>query len=139
LFLACVAEWAAERAERFPWPKDSSGTLRERLRRLAEGLNAEAPEAAREAPLRAEFLLYTLTHDQMRERIAETSHFRVEKMRERLRRFIKEDELPLPLDQFIVLLEALVPGLMFVRSQVPGLVTDDVVVAIFESLAGRDR
>ena len=133
LFLACVATWAAERAERFPWPTDASGTLRERLRRLAEGFNADAAEAPREAPLRAEFLLYTLTHAEMRERVAESAHLRLEKTRERLRRFIRDDELSLPIDEFVVLLEALVPGLMFIRSQSPGLVSDEMVVAIFKS------
>jgi AcrR family transcriptional regulator len=136
LFLAVVVAWATERAERFAWPTDTTGPLKERLRRLAEASNADAPEAMREAPLRAEFLLYTLTHEQMRERIAEVAKMRVEKMRERLRRFIKDEELPLPIDQFIVLLEALVPGLMFLRSQSPALVTDDVVIAILEALAG---
>jgi hypothetical protein len=137
--LSIALSLCCSRARSRPWPTEVSGTLRERLRRLAEGLNADAPEAAREAPLRAEFLLYTLTHEEMRERIAETAHLRVEKMRERLRRFIRDDELPLPIDQFIVLLEALVRGLMFIRSQNPDLVGDDVVVAIFESLAGPDR
>lgn len=136
LFLAVVITWATERAERFNWPTDATGTLKERMRRLAEAANADAHEAMREAPLRAEFLLYTLTNPEMRERVAETAKLRVEKMRERLRRFIKDEELPLPIDRFILLLEALVPGLMFLRSQIPALVTDDVVVAIFEALAG---
>jgi hypothetical protein len=58
-------------------------------------------------------------------------------MREQLLSFIREDKLALPLDQFGVLLEALVPGLMFMRSQAPDTLTDETTIAIFESFACR--
>ena len=58
-------------------------------------------------------------------------------MREQLLSFIREDELALPLDHSWVLLEALVPGLMFMRSQAPDTVTDETIIAIFESFACR--
>jgi len=35
----------------------------------------------------------------------------------------------------VLLLEALVPGLIFIRSQNPRLVPDELIIAIFESFA----
>jgi hypothetical protein len=67
--------------------------------------------------MRAEFLLYTLTDENMRRRIAEAAVTRLASVRKRLLDFPSEDELPLPLDKFVVLLDALVPGPMFIRSQ----------------------
>jgi AcrR family transcriptional regulator len=135
LFLAIVATWAAERAQRFAWPQGHSGSLKERLRKFAQAVIADAPTAQAEAPMRAEFLLYTLTHEEVRQRIAEASVLRLAAVRERAAQFLSEDELPLPLDQFVLLLEALVPGLIFIRSQNPKLVPDDLIIAIFESFA----
>ncbi len=45
------------------------------------------------------------------------------------------DELRLPLDKFVVLIEALIPGLMFLRAQAPEIATDETVIAAFEALA----
>jgi hypothetical protein len=37
--------------------------------------------------------------------------------------------MPMPLDRFVVLLQALVPGLMFMRSHAPDTVSDETVFA----------
>ena len=137
LFLAVVVAWAVQRNERFAWPKGRGGSLKHRLRLLAQAVIADAPAAKLEAPMRAEFLLYTLTHEEMRVRVAEAGVARLAKLREQVLEFISEEELPLPIDRFVVMLEALIPGLMFIRSQGPKLVPDEAIVEIFESLAGR--
>jgi len=137
LFLAVVITWTTERNQRFEWPQSMAGSLKARLRQLAEAVIADAPEAKLEAPMRAEFLLYALTHEEMRKRLAEAWPSRVAKMREHLLKFVREDELSLPLDKFILLLEALVPGLMYIRTQLPDMLSDDSIIAIFESLAGQ--
>jgi AcrR family transcriptional regulator len=135
LFLAVVAAWATERSQRFSWPQGRSGPLRQRLRRFAQAVIDDAPAAQAEAPMRAEFLLYTLTHEEMRQRVAEAAVLRIAHFRERAQQFLADDELPLPLDQFVILLEALIPGLMFIRSQNPKLVPDELIIALFESFA----
>ena len=137
LFSAAVMAWAIERSERFAWPRGKTGSLKQRLKRLAEAVIADAPTAQLEAPMRAELLLYTLTHAEMRRRVAEAAVGRFAGVRERLLEIVSEGELPLPLDRVVVLLEALIPGLMFIRSQAPQLVSDQVIMDIFESLAGR--
>jgi hypothetical protein len=50
---------------------------------------------------------------------------------------LSEDKLPLPLDHLVVLFEAVIPGLMFIRAQNPKPVPDDLIVVIFEWLARR--
>lgn len=87
--------------------------------------------------MRAGFLLYTLTHENVRRRIAAAAESRLASVRDRLLGLLSEGELPLPLDRFAILLEALIPGLIFIRSQEPKLVTNEVIVAILESLAGQ--
>lgn len=135
LFSAVVVAWATERSHRFAWPRGRTGSLKQRLRRIADAVIADAPAAQLEAPMRAELLLYTLTHDEMRRRVAEAAVGRFASVRERLLEIVSEDELPLPIESFVVLLEALIPGLMFIRSQAPKLVSDAVITQIFESLA----
>src|SRR5580658_727617 len=80
LFLAVVVTWTTERNRRFAWPDSLTGTLKARLRRLAEAVIADMPEARLEAPMRAEFLLYTLTHAEMRQRVAEAGLLHIAQM-----------------------------------------------------------
>src|SRR3569833_4075987 len=77
LFMAVVLEASRQRMERFAWPEGRSGSVRERLRRLGAAVAADAPSAVKEAPLRAEFLLYTLTHEDMRRQMPEQAAFRL--------------------------------------------------------------
>ncbi len=135
LFLAVVMGASSNRLERFPWPTGRHGTVRERLRRLGEAVLADAPAAQREAPLRAEFLLYSLTHEEVRSGVAAAAPQRLKAVEERLLELFAPDELRLPLDKFVVLIEALIPGLMFLRAQAPEIATDETVIAAFEALA----
>ncbi len=135
LFLAVVAAATRDTVERFAWPKGRNGTVKQRLRRLAEAVLADAPRALTEAPLRAEFLLYTLTHEEMRERIAAFGPERFRLTEERIVDMFAPEELPCPPDRFVLLLEAMIPGLMFLRAQVPQIATDEAVIAVFEALA----
>src|SRR5262249_40586210 len=64
LFLAVIAQ----RPIGPEWPKDRSGTAKQRLRRLAKAVIIDNEAARQQAPLRAEFLLYVLTHDEMKMR-----------------------------------------------------------------------
>jgi len=137
LFLAVVGVWARERSERFSWPSSRAGSLKARMRQLAEAIIADAAEAKHEAPMRAEFLLYTLTHEEMRRHVAKAGAESFAKTRERVLQFVAEDELPMPLDTFVVMLEALIPGLMFIRAQAPELVSDAALIAIFEFFSTR--
>jgi AcrR family transcriptional regulator len=129
LFFAVVQA----RPSRLPMPEKVSGSAKKRMRRMGRAVAADV-EARLQIPLRAEFLLYTLSHPQMRERIDEwlKSGFATE--RARLLEVFEAGELPMSPDAFIVMMQALVPGLLYLRSQSPDLVTDDVVEEIFAAL-----
>lgn len=138
LFGAVVAAWTAERVGRQSWPAGRSGNARERMRRLADMVITEAPHARVEAPMRAELLLYMLTHPELSRRAAKASGERFADMRRHLLQLFSAEELPVPVDTFIIMLEALIPGLMFIRAQVPELVSDRIITQIFESFAGKE-
>jgi AcrR family transcriptional regulator len=135
LFLAVVAAGTRARIDQFAWPKGREGTVKERLRRLARAVLEDEPSALREAPLRAEFLLYTLTHEEMRARIAAFGPERFRFTEARILDLFAPEELPVAPDKFVILLEAMIPGLMFLRAQVPDICTDEAIYAAFEALA----
>lgn len=135
LFMAVVLQVSRDRMERFAWPAGRSGTVRERLRRLGEAVAADAPAAVREAPLRAEFLLYTLTHEEMRRQVAEQAVLRLKLVERKLLELFAPEELPLTPERFVLLIESMVPGLMFIRAQAPDLASDAAIVELFEGLA----
>ena len=135
LFMALVLKASRERLERFKWPTDRSGTVRERLRRLGEAVAADAPASVREAPLRAEFLLYTLTHEEMRRQMPEQAALRMQVVQARLLEIFSPEELPLSPERFVLLVESVVPGLMFIRAQAPEIASDQAIVELFEGLA----
>ena len=136
LFIAVVLSASRERMQRFSWPADRSGSVRDRLRRLGQAAAADAPSAVREAPLRAEFLLYTLTHEEMRHRVAEQAVLRLKLVEEKLLELFSPEELPVSPERFVLLIESLLPGLMFIRAQAPELASDEAIVEVFAGLAG---
>ena len=46
------------------------------------------------------------------------------------------EELPLTPERFVLLVESVVPGLMFIRAQAPEIASDQAIVELFEGLAG---
>ena len=135
LFLTVAAAWGSDRVTRFPWPKGRAGSLKSRLRKLARAFLTDDPIARMEAPLRAEFLLYTVTHEDMRKLVSQMAARRFEQMQAHLLEFIDPAELRMGLHEFTVLIEAIAPGLTFLRIQSPHLVSDEVVISLFEGLA----
>jgi len=137
LFFAVIAA----RPSSIPWPAgDKSAPLRQRAKAFAQAVVED--EAARgQAPLRAEFLLYSLAHPEMQPAINAwlVEGFRCEEAA--LREQFAPDELPVSPDRFIILLQALLPGLAFLRSQAPSLITDeairDIVIALFATKSAR--
>ena len=48
------------------------------------------------------------------------------------------EDFPMPVKQFVLALHALTDGLVFLRFIQPELMTDDMIIAAFESLALRN-
>jgi len=130
LFFAVIAA----RPSHIPWPSgDKSAPLRTRARAFAAAVIED--EASRtQAPLRAEFLLYSLAHPELQPAIGAwlTEGFRHEEAA--LREHFAPEELPVASDRFVILLQALLPGLAFLRRQAPELITDAAIGEIVEAL-----
>jgi AcrR family transcriptional regulator len=137
LFLAVVAANSRDRLKEFPWSISRRGSLRTRLGHLTDAVISQTPNWTTDAPLRAEFLLYTLSHPDMTERLSRIYGDRIAFVREKLRQSIDDTELPVSPERFVLLLEALLPGLMYIRAQVATLMTDDSICEILMSFAGK--
>ena len=55
----------------------------------------------------------------------------------RLQQLYPAEDFPMPVEQFVRALHALTDGLVFIRFMQPELMTDDLIIAAFESLAPR--
>jgi len=123
---------------RLALPQERSGSTADRLAAIARGaVSGSEAQAALQIPLRAEFLLYTLSHPHVRPQVEAwvTSGFAGE--RERLSKVFAEGELPMSVDAFVLMMQAMIPGLQYIKSQAPDLVRDELVDEIFAALAPR--
>lgn len=119
-----------------PMPEGRAGSTAERMAAMAKG-TLESPDTQVQIPLRAEFLLYTLVHPEMHERVDRWLKDGFAYEQARLLAAFDEAELPMSTKAFVVMLEAMIPGLNYLRSQSPDLVTPEVVAEIFAALAHR--
>jgi AcrR family transcriptional regulator len=116
-------------------PFRAGGTLKEQMRIVGEAVVAviRAPKAR--PTLVAELQLYAQTHEDMRVRLARVIAEAVRQHAKKWMQFLPEDELPMPPEQFIVVVDALIDGLLLQHFVTPDLVTDEVIVRAFEALA----
>jgi AcrR family transcriptional regulator len=111
-------------------------TLKENFRRLLDSYVASFPEARAHAAFTAEFMLYALTHEAMRERWGEGFTAGVSgPAPAEVEAYLKRSGRP-PASAFRVILHAMSTGLALQHALTPDLVTEDVVRAAFELLAG---
>ena len=123
LFIAVMRS----RPGKLPIPAEPEGTAAERLAAMAQ-------EDRLQIPLRAEFLLYTLTHPEMRETMDAWLKQGFSADTQAIMSAFSPGELIMSPEAFIVMLQAMVPGLMYLRSQSPDLINDKVVAEIFAAL-----
>jgi AcrR family transcriptional regulator len=111
-------------------------SLKESFRRLLDSYVASFPEARAHAAFNAEFMLYALTHAAMRERWAEGFEAAVSRPApNEVETYLKRSGRP-PAQDFRVILHAMSTGLALQHALTPELVSEDVVRAAFELLAG---
>jgi AcrR family transcriptional regulator len=109
----------------------------EYMHTLGRAVAAAAPERRAEAVGAMSFMLYAMTHNEMRMRVwrANAEIYRVGA--ERMAQAFQPEELPMTPEQLVRVLHALTDGLTFLRFLTPELITDSVVIAAFEALALR--
>lgn len=112
----------------------SGASLKEQLRRFGEGVVAFLPAAAKRGVLFSEFQRYIQTHPEFRAKIDEQNREMVRRAAGRLSPYFSEAEIGMPLERFIVILDALIDGLIAQRLATPSAVPDDLIVAAFERL-----
>ena len=111
-------------------------SFRTQMRILGLAVAAEARRRAPMAASAAAFQLYLLTNPEARARTAIQQASAYQAMADGFSRILPPGELPMPAGQFVIALDALITGLMFVSYQSPDLLKDEDFVAAFEALAG---
>src|SRR3954467_6568134 len=107
------------------------------MRAMAEATIAAIPDRSAAAVGRLTGLAYTLTHEEMRAQVREVTAQSYAFGEQWLRTVTKEHELPMPADQLVRVLHAMIEGLVFQRLLTPELVPDQIFRAAFGALAIR--
>jgi len=107
------------------------------MRAVAKATIDAIPDRAAAAVGRLTGLAYTLTHEEMRARVASVTAESYAIGEEWLREVTKKEDLPMPAGQLVRVLHALSEGLVFQRLLTPELIPDQVVRAAFLALATK--
>ena len=105
------------------------------MRAMADATLAAIPDRSAAAVGRLTGLAYTLTHEQMRAQVSEITAQSYAFGEQWLRTVTKEEDLPMPADQLVRVLHAMIEGLVFQRLLTPELVPDEIFRAAFGALA----
>src|SRR5215831_297350 len=105
------------------------------MRAMAEATIAAIPDRSAAAVGRLTGLAYTLTHEELRVQVREVTAQSYAFGEQWLRAVTTEEDLPMPADQLVRVLHALIEGLVFQRLLTPDLVPDEIFRAAFGALA----
>ena len=117
----------------------SGASLREQLRIVGKAVIAAAPQRAVMAARALEFQLYALSSPRMQALLAQHSAHACALAEAELLKVVPAAALPMPPRQFVRVLHALIEGLLLERLQEPDEITDEVILAALEALAGGPR
>jgi AcrR family transcriptional regulator len=107
------------------------------MRAMAEATIAAIPDRRAAAVGRLTGLAYTLTHEEMRAQVREVTAQSYAFGEQWLCAVTKEEDLPMPADQLVRVLHAMIEGLVFQRLLTPELVPDEIFRAAFGALATK--
>lgn len=131
LFLAVIET----RWEPIVPPFKRGATFKAQMRILGEAVVAAASARRSQAVGALSFQLYALTHEAMRARVVKTDAEIYRWGAEQLVQFIPANKLPLPPEEFVRVIHALTDGLLALKFLTPELITDELIISAFESLA----
>jgi AcrR family transcriptional regulator len=112
-------------------------TLPEIMRAMADTTLAALPDRRSVAVGRLTGLAYTLTHEELREKVVELTAQSYALGEQWLRSVTNEEDLPMPAGQLVRIIHALTEGLVFLRLLTPELMPDEVFHAAFAALANK--
>jgi AcrR family transcriptional regulator len=131
LFLAMIAaNWKPTVPPFVP-----GGSLKTQMRILGQTVARDAKARHRYAAAATAFQLYVLTNQAMRSRLTAQNAATYRRIAKGLLLFIDPKDLPMPVERFVCVLDALGTGLQFTYFQTPDLVGEEVFIAAFEALA----
>lgn len=135
LFLAVVqARWKPIA------PHHIRGTsFRQYMHVIGKAVAAAGPERRAQALGALSFMLYALTHEEMRAHVTKLNADLYQRMAAGLAKAFPRRELPMSPARLIPVLHALSDGLTFLRFLTPELITGKVIVAAFDALARGDQ
>lgn len=107
----------------------------ERMRQLGEAFIEALPARRAAAIGAASFSLYALTHEDMRRRLVEANAEAYRQAAAATAAAGAESDLPLPAEEFVRVLHAMMDGLAMLASLTPELITPEVVRSAFAALA----
>ena len=110
--------------------------LKVQFKTLVASLASRTLEAEHQFAFLTELDLYTLTQAPLRKRLLAQARERYTRSAESLAKIARREKLPLPPLEFAVVVHALFNGLLYQRTLVPEIVTDDVILTALESLVG---
>jgi AcrR family transcriptional regulator len=131
LFLAIFETPASGVAVRFR----RGAPLKEQMGLLARAVIAFLPVAKARGVLFAEFQTYVQTHPAMQAQVERRTAASAARLAGDWREYMSEVEVGMPMEQFAVVIDALIGGLIAQWLLTPALVTEAVIVAAFEALA----
>jgi AcrR family transcriptional regulator len=114
----------------------SGATFAEAMRAFAKATLAAVDDRTPVAVGRLTGMAYALTHEELRERVVDVTRSSYDFGVEWLRRF-DSAELPMPREQLVRVLHALIEGLVLQRILTPELCPDEVFYSAFGALARR--
>jgi len=133
LFLAVVrANWKPVTP-----PLSTGMTFRDYMQALGKAVAAAASDRKAQGVGALSFMLYALTHEEMRSRVRQFNAELYASGALRLRQSFQSRDLPMSPEHMVPVLHALTDGLTFLRLLTPELITDDVVMNAFDALAMR--
>ena len=127
---------AAEKSLRLNPKMEPGLPLKLQLRRLGEAVVAALPGFQTYIGVSLDLRVHALSRESLRQRMAAVSAAGCARIAARLTDDLKQPDLPLPAAQFAVVLDALLTGLLIQRALAPELVTDELIIAALETLAG---
>lgn len=105
------------------------------MRALSDACIAMLPDARAKAAFAAEFLLYTLTHDEMRKRLSRAHEKVFALQTEFLSKAIRARDLRVPREMLPAIVQCFVVGVLYQSQITPGRVSKKMIKAVFDALA----
>lgn len=132
--LMAVAEVSGAPIIAAAWPGMS---FRELMRSLAQAVIEALPQRKAAMVGTLGFHIQSLTHEDLRQQSAARTQEFYRRFGEGTAQLISAEQLPMPVELLMPAVHALIDGLVQHRVLMPELISDEVIYAAFDAIAGR--